>query len=152
MTTRSVGSIPWSTSSAFPKSRPIVIFLRVIRLSGPTTAAIVPSGRNRSALIGRERRWPATLTSKWTSAYDPATFPETVTIGCPNLSARYISYVANGQERPAMQRLRTREPAGIFQIGDANCEGKTHELRKLGEWAELVTGVTTSCVVYHRRK
>ena len=46
-------------------------FLRLIRLSGPTTAAIVPSGRNRSALIGRERRWPVTLTSKCTSAYDP---------------------------------------------------------------------------------
>ena len=46
-------------------------FLELIRLSGPTTAAMVPSGRKRSALIGRERRWPVTLTSKCTSAYDP---------------------------------------------------------------------------------
>ena len=51
-----------------------------------------------------------------------------------------------------MQHLRTREPAAIFQIGDANCESKTHELGILGEWAEFVTGVTTSCVVYHGRK
>ncbi len=51
-----------------------------------------------------------------------------------------------------MQRLRTREPAGIFQIGDADCESKTHELRMRGEWAEFVTGVTTSCVVYRGRK
>jgi hypothetical protein len=51
-----------------------------------------------------------------------------------------------------MQGLRTREPAGILQIGEANWESNTNESRIPGESAESVTGVTTSCVVYHWRK
>jgi hypothetical protein len=51
-----------------------------------------------------------------------------------------------------MQGLRTREPAGIFQIGEANCESNTFESRIPGQRAESVTGVTTSCMVYHGRK
>ena len=63
--------MPSSTSTLLPKSRPMVSFFKSILLSGPTTAAMVPLGRNSRALIGTRERWPETLASKCTCAYSP---------------------------------------------------------------------------------
>jgi hypothetical protein len=44
-----------------------------------------------------------------------------------------------------MQGLPVGEPAGVFQIGEANWESNTHESRILGERAEFVMPTARLC-------